>query len=123
VHSELLLGDSRFFVNEEFPQHGQHSPLHYAGTPVTLHLYVSDVDALFARAVEAGAEVMVELADQFWGDRYGRLRDPFGHEWSLASRIEDLSPTEIHRRAAATFGTTDTPEPGPTVPADDPRAG
>ncbi len=64
---------------------------------------------------------MIELADQFWGDRYGRLRDPFGHEWSLASRIEDLSPTESHQRAAATFGTTDTHEPDRTVPADDPR--
>ncbi len=60
---------------------------------------VKDVDALFARAVAAGAEVVIELADQFWGDRYARLRDPFGHEWSLASRIEDLSPDEIHHRA------------------------
>jgi len=122
VHSELLLGDSRFFVNEEFPEHSQHSPLHYTGTPVTLHLYVSDVDVLFARAVDAGAEIMIELADQFWGDRYGRLRDPFGHEWSLASRIEDLSPSEIHQRAAAAFSNPDTLEPTPTVPADDPRA-
>lgn len=108
VHSELLIGESRFFVNEEFPDHDQHSPLHYGGTAVTLHLYVSDVDTLFTRAVNAGAEIMIELADQFWGDRYGRLRDPFGHEWSLASRIEDLSPHEIHQRAVAVLGGTDT---------------
>jgi len=108
VHSELLLGDSRFFVNEEFPDHDQHSPIHYGGTAVTLHLYVSDVDTLFIRAVNAGAEIIIELADQFWGDRYGRLRDPFGHEWSLASRIEDLSPDEIHQRAVAVLGQADT---------------
>lgn len=66
VHSELLLGDSRFFVNEEFPEHGQLSPLAHGGSAVTLHLYVEDVDAVFARAVAAGAEVVIELADQFW---------------------------------------------------------
>ena len=109
VHSELLLGESRFFVNEEFPEHGQLSPLARGGSAVTLHLYVEDVDELFARAVAAGAEVVIELADQFWGDRYGRLRDPFGHEWSLASRIEDLSPDEIHQRAATVFGVSDQP--------------
>jgi len=114
VHSELLLGDSRFFVNEEFPEHDQHSPLHHGGTAVTLHLYVSDVDALWTRAVSAGAMITVELADQFWGDRYGRLRDPFGHEWSLASRIEDLSPDEIRQRAVAEFGPADATPSGVT---------
>lgn len=109
VHSELLLGDSRFFVNEEFPEHGQLSPLAHGGSAVTLHLYVEDVDALFTRAVAAGADVVIDLADQFWGDRYGRLRDPFGHEWSLASRIEDLSPDEIHHRAGDVFGSPDQP--------------
>lgn len=114
VHSELLLSDSRFFVNEEFPEHDQHSPLHHGGTAVTLHLYVSDVDGLFTRAVSAGATITVALADQFWGDRYGRLRDPFGHEWSLASRIEDLSPDEIRRRAVAEFGPADATSSGAT---------
>ncbi len=103
IHSELLIGDSRFFINEEFPDYGQHSPLHYGGSAVTLHLYVQDVDALFEAAVTAGAEVSVQLDDQFWGDRYGKVRDPFGHEWSLASRIEDLSPDEVHQRAEAAF--------------------
>lgn len=103
IHSELLIGDSRFFINEEFPRYGQHSPLQYGGSAVTLHLYVQDVDTLFETAVAAGAEVSVPLDDQFWGDRYGRVRDPFGHEWSLASRIEDLSPDEVHQRAEAAF--------------------
>jgi PhnB protein len=98
MHSELLLGDSRFFVVDEFP--GIVSPIELGGTTVTLHLYVPDVDALFARAVSAGATVLMEVADQFWGDRYGMLADPFGHRWSIASRIEDLSPQALRRRAS-----------------------
>jgi uncharacterized glyoxalase superfamily protein PhnB len=100
MHSELLLGDSRFFVVDEFPG-SMASPAALGGTPVTLHLYVDDVDALFARAVDAGADVLLPVADQFWGDRYGMLTDPFGHRWSIASRIEDLSPRALKDRAAA----------------------
>jgi uncharacterized glyoxalase superfamily protein PhnB len=100
MHSELLLGDSRFFVVDEFPG-SMKSPLSLGGSPVTLHLYVTDVDALFDRAVGAGATVVMPVADQFWGDRYGMLTDPFGHRWSLASRIEDLSPKALQDRAAA----------------------
>jgi PhnB protein len=99
MHAELLLGDSRFFVVDEFP--GATSPQTLGGTAVTLHLYVEDVDALFDRAVGAGAEVILGVADQFWGDRYGMLRDPFGHRWSIASRIEDLSPRQLQQRAAS----------------------
>jgi PhnB protein len=98
MHSELLLGDSRFFVVDEFPE-SMRSPATLGGTPVTLHLYVPDVDALFSRATDAGATVLMPVADQFWGDRYGMLSDPFGHRWSIASRIEDLSPTALHERA------------------------
>jgi PhnB protein len=98
MHSELLLGDSRFFVVDEFPE-SMRSAATLGGTPVTLHLYVPDVDTLFARAVDAGATVLMPVADQFWGDRYGILRDPFGHRWSIASRIEDLSPKALHERA------------------------
>jgi uncharacterized glyoxalase superfamily protein PhnB len=101
MHSELLLGDSRFFVNDEFPEHGVLSPPAIGGTPVTLHLYVEDVDAFFTRAVNAGAEVLMPVADCFWGDRFGILRDPFGHKWSVASRLEDLSPAEVQERARA----------------------
>jgi PhnB protein len=100
MHSELLLGDSRFFVVDEFAG-SMASPATLGGTPVTLHLYVRDVDALFARAVDAGAHVLMAVADQFWGDRYGMLTDPFGHRWSIASRIEDLSPKGLQDRAKA----------------------
>lgn len=88
---------------EENAEWGSQSPLGLGGTPVTLHLYVADVDSDFARAVNAGAEVLMPLDDQFWGDRYGIVQDPFGHRWSLASRIEDLSPTELRRRANEAF--------------------
>lgn len=98
MHSELLLGDSRFFVVDEFPD-AAWSPESLAGSTVTLHLYVEDVDALFDRAVGAGATVLLPVNDQFWGDRYGMLRDPFGHRWSIASRIEDLSPRAMKARA------------------------
>ena len=98
MHSELLLGDSRFFVVDEFPG-SMTSSATLGGTSVTLHLYVRDVDALFNRAVDAGATVLMPVADQFWGDRYGILRDPFGHRWSMASRIEDLSPRKLQDRA------------------------
>jgi PhnB protein len=100
MHAELLLGDSRFFVVDEFPD-SVVSPSTLGGTTVTMHLYVPDVDDLFNRAVEAGATVVMPVADQFWGDRYGILRDPFGHRWSIASRIEDLSPKKLQDRAKA----------------------
>jgi PhnB protein len=103
MHSELLLGDSRFFVNDEFPDQGVFAPQGERGTGVTLHLYVPDVDAFHARAVAEGAEVLLPLGDYFWGDRYFILKDPFGHRWSVASRIEDLSPKQIHERALAFF--------------------
>jgi uncharacterized glyoxalase superfamily protein PhnB len=99
MHSELLLGDSRFFVVDEFPG-AEFSPRSLGGSSITLHLYVEDVDSLFDRAVAAGAEVLLPVADQFWGDRYGMLRDPFGHRWSIASRLEDLSPRQMKDRAA-----------------------
>ena len=99
MHAELLLGDSRFLVHDELPG-AERSPASLGGTAVTLHLYVEDVDALFDRAVSAGAEPLMAVADQFWGDRYGMIRDPFGHRWSMASRIEDLSPRDLQARAA-----------------------
>jgi PhnB protein len=98
MHAELLLGDSRFFVVDEFPD-SMVSPATLGGTTVTMHLYVRDVDALFTRAVQAGATVLMPVVDQFWGDRYGILLDPFGHRWSIASRIEDLSPKKLQDRA------------------------
>jgi len=103
IHCELLLGDSRFFVNDEFPEHGTVSPRTLNGSPVTLHLYVEDVDVVFQSAVDSGAEALMHVQDMFWGDRYGMLQDPYGHRWSVASRIEDLSPEEVNQRAKAFF--------------------
>ena len=98
MHSELLLGDSRFFVVDEYPE-SPWSPESLGGSPITLHLYVEDVDAMFDRAIEAGATGMMPVQDCFWGDRYGMLVDPFGHRWSIASRLEDLSPQQLKERA------------------------
>ncbi|HJU75267.1 MAG TPA: VOC family protein [Gemmatimonadaceae bacterium] len=98
MHSELLLGDSRFFVVDEFP-HSPTSPESLGGSSVTLHLYVENVDELFDRAVDAGASPIFPVQDCFWGDRYGILIDPFGHRWSIASRLEDLSPQQQQQRA------------------------
>jgi uncharacterized glyoxalase superfamily protein PhnB len=114
MHAELLLGDSRFFVVDEFAG-AMVSPATLGGTAVTLHLYVDDVDAVFDRAIEAGATVLSPVADRFWGDRYGILADPFGHRWSIASRIEDLSPRDLQKRAARLHwsGSRTPSSPGP----------
>lgn len=104
MHAELQIGDARIFLNDEYPEMGATSPQALNGTPVTLHLYVADADGLFAQAVEAGAQVMMPMADQFWGDRYGIVNDPFGHRWSIASHIKDLSPEQMRQAAAAAFG-------------------
>jgi PhnB protein len=100
---ELLVADARLFVLDEFPEQRAFSPTTLGGSPVALHLYVEAVDAAFERAVRAGMTVEIPLADFFWGERYGSLRDPFGHVWGLASRIEDLTPAEIQRRAEAFY--------------------
>ncbi|MGH7454595.1 MAG: VOC family protein, partial [bacterium] len=99
MHAELQIGDSRFFLNDEMM--GAKSPQSLGGSPVTVNLYVEDVDALWNRAVAAGCQVTMPLADMFWGDRYGMLVDPFGHNWSMASHIEDVPPEEMGQRAAA----------------------
>jgi PhnB protein len=99
MHAELALGDSRFFLHDEFPEHGEYSPIDGQVTGVVLHLYVDDVDALYERAVAAGVTVLFPLQDCFWGDRYAIVRDPFGHRWSMATRIEDLSPRQLQKRA------------------------
>lgn len=100
-HAELRIGDSRLFLADEFPDYGSVGP--NGSSPVTLHLYVTDADEAFARAVEAGATVSMPLADQFWGDRYGKLVDPFGHHWSIAEHLEDLTPEQMMERMAAAF--------------------
>lgn len=98
-HAEILIGDSHVMLADEAEGHA--SPDTLGGTPVSLMVYVPDVDAMFARAIAAGAKAIRPVADQFYGDRNGILADPFGHVWSLATHVEDVSDDEIARRLAA----------------------
>ncbi|PYX20933.1 MAG: glyoxalase, partial [Acidobacteria bacterium] len=91
MHASLRIGDSMLMLNDEFPDYGTLSPLSTGGSAVTIHIYTENVDAAFNRAVSAGAQVKMPLADQFWGDRYGVVADPFGHKWSLGAHIKDMS--------------------------------
>jgi len=99
-HAALRIGDSILFMADAFPDYGSVGPTG-GQSPVTIHLYVTDADATFARAVEAGATVSMPLMDMFWGDRYGKVIDPFGHHWSIAEHLEDLTPEEMMKRMAA----------------------
>lgn len=103
IHAEIKVGDSKVFLSDEFPGMGCRSPETLGGSTASVHLYVEDVDAVFNRAVTAGAKVRMPVADMFWGDRYGKVVDPFGHEWGMATHKEDLTPEEIGQRAAAFF--------------------
>ena len=100
-HAELQIGDSVIMLSDEFPDMGARAPKTVGGTPVTMSVYVENVDDVFARAVEAGATVLRPVEDQFYGDRSGQFEDPFGHRWSVATHIEDVSPEEMAQRAAA----------------------
>jgi len=95
MHAALQVGDSKLMLNEESPEFGALSPLSTGGSGVMLHMYLENVDAAFDRAVSAGAEVKMPLMDQFWGDRYGIVADPYGHKWSLATHIKDMSQEEM----------------------------
>lgn len=95
MHGMLRIGDSALMLAEENAGCAMSSPLSLNGSPVTLHLYVENTDATIEQAVTAGARVTMLAEDMFWGDRYGRLVDPFGHEWSIATHVQDLSPEEI----------------------------
>ena|SRR5436190_147478 len=95
MHAALQIGDSKLMLNEESPEFGALSPLSTGGSGVMLHIYLENVDAAFDRAVSAGAEVKMPLMDQFWGDRYGIVADPYGHKWSLATHIKDMSAEEM----------------------------
>lgn len=100
MHAEMRIGNSMLMLADEFPEYGAKGPETVGGSPVTLSLYVEDADATFNRAVEAGATVRMPLADQFWGDRYGQVVDPFGHIWAVAAHIKDLTPEEMQAAAA-----------------------
>jgi len=101
---ELLFGDSPVHLGSEFPAAGILSPLSIGGSATVLQIDVADVDAAWARALAAGAEVHHPLADQFWGERHGQLKDPFGHHWNLAQRIREVPQAEIVAAAARAFG-------------------
>ena len=95
MHALIRIGGDAIMLVDEMPEWGALGPKALKGSPVTLHLYVEDVDAVVKRAVEAGAKVTMPVGDQFWGDRYGKLEDPFGHQWSVATHIRDVTPQEM----------------------------
>lgn len=103
MHAAIKIGDSTVFLNDEFPEMGGERAPVDGHSPVTLNLYVPDADAVFNQAVSAGAKVAMPLENMFWGDRYGTVVDPFGHRWSIATRVEDVTPEEMNRRAEAMF--------------------
>jgi PhnB protein len=100
-HAELAIGDSKIMLADEYPQMGHRSPKSIGGTGVSLMVYIEKVDEVFKRAIAAGAKELQPIKDQFYGDRSGTLQDPFGHEWTLATHIEDVPPEEMRRRAEA----------------------
>ena len=95
MHAELRIGDSMLMLADAFPEYGSRGPRALQGTPVTLHMYVEDADAVWQRAVDAGATVEMPLEDAFWGDRYGQVIDPFGHRWSIATRQREMTQQQI----------------------------
>jgi len=97
MHASVRIGDSNVMVVDEFPDYGSVGPKKLNGSPVTLHVYVPNVDQVFEQAVAAGATVKMPVADQFWGDRYGQVVDPFGHNWSIATHVKDMAPDEMVR--------------------------
>ena len=101
MHAEIQIGDSPIMLADEFPQMNALSPLSVGGSPVFILLYVENVDTMFQRAVEAGATVERPVQNQFYGDRSGTLLDPFGHRWTIATHVEDVTPDEMKRRMAA----------------------
>lgn len=108
MHAMMRIGDSFFMLNDEFPEYGACAPAQ-TGSGVSLHIYLDNVDKAFARATDAGAEVKMPVMDMFWGDRYGQVADPFGHKWSLATHVKDMSHEEMKRaqeEAMAAMGKT-----------------
>lgn len=111
MHAELTIGNSRIMVNDVMM--GAKGPLAFGGSPAALWLYVDDSDAVFERAVAAGATVQMPMADQFWGDRAGAVADPAGYTWWIATRKEDFTPEELKERADAFFKQMEQPTGGP----------
>lgn len=99
IHACIRIGDSLIMLVDEHPQWGCLGPLALKGSPVTIHLQVEYVDRVIEQAVRAGAKITMPAADMFWGDRYGRIEDPFGHQWSIATHVRDVSPEEVRQAA------------------------
>ena len=104
MHASIRIGDSVIMLNDEMPQWGCFGPKSLKGSPVTIHLYVEDADAFFDQAVRAGAKATMPLEDAFWGDRYGKVEDPFGHQWSIATHFRDMTPEEMQKGMAEMCG-------------------
>jgi len=108
MHAELELGDSLIMLSDPFPQASTKTPKELGGTSVSMMVYVDDIDGLYKQAIDAGATSLLEPDDMFWGDRFGSVQDPFGHSWTIATHIEDVSPEELKKRseefAASTAG-------------------
>lgn len=104
MHSEFRIGNTRFFLSDELPEHGgTPSPKTLSGTTVAIHIYVTDCDALTKVMVNNGSELLMEPTDMFWGDRFSRVRDPFGHEWGISTQLKEMSPEEIEKIASGMF--------------------
>ena len=101
MHAEIKIGDSMVMIGEEWPGHHVQSPTSVSGTTITLHIYVEDVDAAHERAVAAGAKEIMAPANMFWGDRFSSVTDPYGHSWSLATHIQDMTDEECQRAGDA----------------------
>jgi uncharacterized glyoxalase superfamily protein PhnB len=99
LHGAVRIGDSMVMLADEFPDWGSFGPKSLKGSPVTIHLYVEDVDSFVTRAADAGAKITMPVQDMFWGDRYGKLKDPFGHHWSVSTHVRDVSPEEMQQAA------------------------
>jgi PhnB protein len=103
MHGEIRIGDSLIYVADEFPQMGSKGIQSYGGSPVGIHLYVTNTDQVYERAIKAGAKPAMPPANMFWGDRFAKLTDPYGMSWSIATHIEDVPAEEMGKRAAAAF--------------------
>ena len=108
AHAELEIGDSVVMLSDSFPQFATKPPTELGGTSASVMMYVEDVDAVVKQAVDAGATLEREVEDQFWGDRFGAVVDPFGHMWSIATHVEDVSPEEMAKRAEAAIAAMST---------------
>lgn len=104
IHAAIRIGDSAVMLVDEMPECGALGPKARGGSSVTIHLQVEDVDGVVARAVAAGAKITMPVDDMFWGDRYGQIEDPFGHSWSVATHVRDVSPEELQEVARKMFG-------------------